>query len=323
MENLQESSLRAVWMKARPTFERLFFAGLGLMAIYFALSIMEIGHVFFLPFWFWIQLRVFVWLYSIVICLRIFDAYVCQRCQASNSGRYSASIICAGFSLVLTLDAHSWELAFPFLMASCITLVILEVQCPRQQYNVIRNMRHTVASQVSTFSRKQYPTRQSEAGKGRAQRPLRQLPRKVVVYWSGRGKDKLYADELNTHLQSVERLGIEIWDETNILPGTIRQQEIEDAIASAGFVIVLISPDLVASRSRDPHLSQILQYAESEGAETLILYVRSCLHQVYGFDKFQPINLASKSLAGMSCEARNKVYVDLLTKVCSRLGVNF
>src|SRR5690348_6987674 len=71
---------------------------------------------------------------------------------------------------------------------------------------------------------------------------------RTKVFISYSHQDKRYLDELRKYLKYYERKGdIEYWDDTKITPGSRWYTGIKKAIETAKIVILLISPDFLAS----------------------------------------------------------------------------
>lgn len=71
-------------------------------------------------------------------------------------------------------------------------------------------------------------------------------PKKVFISYSR--KDEQHMDRLRIHLKPLEREGlIEPWHDRMIAPGTNWQHEIDENLAAAEIVLLLVSPDFVAS----------------------------------------------------------------------------
>jgi hypothetical protein len=292
------------------------------MVIELTLGVIAISRLFSFPPIVWIQLRVFVWLYGFVIGLRMFDARICRRWCHPNSDYYVSTIICIFFSLGLALDSQMWVLSLPLLIIGFVVLFTAEVQYPVKSPRKYQNIQPMVTYQKGTTVQRKSRPRSSPSVSRAEQYVSTQPSQRAFVLYSD--KDVFYASELRVQFQSVERQGsIDFWDTTKIPAGEIRQVQIERAIASSGVAVVLVSQHLLASDFAQYQLSQILGRAMTGGTVVFLLHVKSCFYQLYGLDRFEPINPPSKPLATLPTpEARNKVYVDLVKKTCQRLGMS-
>lgn len=71
-------------------------------------------------------------------------------------------------------------------------------------------------------------------------------PRRLFISYSHR--DEELRDDLVKHLTSLKREGlIEIWHDRDLTPGTNIDDAISDRLASADIVLILVSPDFIAS----------------------------------------------------------------------------
>src|SRR5437868_9444959 len=72
--------------------------------------------------------------------------------------------------------------------------------------------------------------------------------KRVEIFCCYARKDQLLLTELKNHLRLWEQLHlITIWADTDISPGTNWQQEIMSHLNSAHIILLLISPDFLAS----------------------------------------------------------------------------
>lgn len=80
-------------------------------------------------------------------------------------------------------------------------------------------------------------------------------------------------DRLKKHLYVLERAGqIEMWDDRNIKPGNTREEVIERQLADARIILLLLSPDFIASDD-----CYALQEKVMEGnAKVIPILLRSC-----------------------------------------------
>jgi TIR domain len=70
----------------------------------------------------------------------------------------------------------------------------------------------------------------------------------ITVFYSYAPADKEWRDRLAIHLRPLRREGlIKEWSDQQILPGSVRDQEISQAIHSAQIILLLVSADFLAS----------------------------------------------------------------------------
>lgn len=70
----------------------------------------------------------------------------------------------------------------------------------------------------------------------------------IKLFFSYSHKDEDLRDELEAHLSLLERQGvIESWHDRRVAPGQERAGEIDRSLEAAGIILLLVSPDFVAS----------------------------------------------------------------------------
>lgn len=70
----------------------------------------------------------------------------------------------------------------------------------------------------------------------------------IKVFYSYSHKDESYRDSLETHLSMLKRKGlISEWHDRKIIPGTNLDDEIDSNLNSSDLVLLLVSPDFIAS----------------------------------------------------------------------------
>ena len=61
-------------------------------------------------------------------------------------------------------------------------------------------------------------------------------------------EDRLYMEHLKTHLMPLQRQGlITVWSDSDISAGANWQEEIEKHLDTAQIILLLVSPDFIAS----------------------------------------------------------------------------
>jgi hypothetical protein len=75
-----------------------------------------------------------------------------------------------------------------------------------------------------------------------------QVLRPVSIFYSYSHVDGPIRDQLEKHLASLKRLGvIETWHDRQIGPGEEWKTEIDQHLKSADIILLLVSPDFIAS----------------------------------------------------------------------------
>lgn len=146
-------------------------------------------------------------------------------------------------------------------------------------------------------------------------------PRDQVLI-SYHSQDREWMERLRTMLGPLKRAQrIQIWDDTQIQMGSVREQEIRSALERARIAVLLVSADYLDS---DPIMTQQLPYllAAAERQEVRIVWVmvRDCLVDETGIGVFQPAHDRSKPLEGLSKPAQDQVLKQIAEGIRSLLN---
>ena len=99
---------------------------------------------------------------------------------------------------------------------------------------------------------------------------------RTKVFISYSHNDREWLDRLQVHVKPLVREGLEIWDDTRIMPGARWNDEIQSALDAAKVAVLLVSADFLASDYiADTELSALLAAAEHEGAVILPVIISS------------------------------------------------
>jgi len=117
----------------------------------------------------------------------------------------------------------------------------------------------------------------------------RQLP--LAVFFSYSHRDELLKDELVVHLASLKRQGvIKVWHDRMISAGTEWAGQIDQHLASADVILLLISPDFIASDyCYDIEMRRALERHERGEARVIPIILRSCDWHGAPFGKLQAL----------------------------------
>jgi hypothetical protein len=123
-------------------------------------------------------------------------------------------------------------------------------------------------------------------------------------------KDKKYLEELHAHLAHyIRRDAINVWDNTQILPGAKKHEEIGNALQLAKVAVLLVSVDFLASDFIVKNeLPPLLSAADLEGATILSVILRPCAFSDSELAKYQAVNAPSNPLSGMTRAKREAVW---------------
>jgi hypothetical protein len=132
---------------------------------------------------------------------------------------------------------------------------------------------------------------------------------KVFVSYSH--ADKRWLGLLLLHLKPLERIGaIELWDDSQIRPGSRWRQEIEKAMRSVKVVVLLISANYLASDFvAENEMPPLLAAAEEEGTIILSLILSPSLFNETSLAQFQTINAPAKPLVMLTKAQQEEVFV--------------
>jgi hypothetical protein len=135
---------------------------------------------------------------------------------------------------------------------------------------------------------------------------------RVFVSYSHR--DRKWLDRLLVHLKPLERAGIlDVWEDSQIKPGTAWRDEIENALKSAQIAVLLISADFMASDFiADNELPRLLMGAETRGTIIMPVIVSPSRFQHSDtLSDFQAVNTPDMPLSKMPNHRREEFFVGL------------
>jgi hypothetical protein len=137
------------------------------------------------------------------------------------------------------------------------------------------------------------------------------------IFVSYSHKDHEWLEQFLTMLKPyVQKNGISIWSDKEIVPGSRWRKKIAEALDSARVAVLLVSPDFLASEFIQQNELPVLMSAEQEGRITIQwIAVRPSLYEETPIAEFQALNDPSTPLA--TVEARS--LENELVKVCYRL----
>ena len=108
----------------------------------------------------------------------------------------------------------------------------------------------------------------------------------VFICYSHVDREWLY--RLQTILTPLQRLGLDVWEDTRIKPGQMWQNEIQQALVRAKVAILLVSPDFLASEFiAHVELPPLLNAAEKAGLTILWVPVRYSLYEFTDIARYQ------------------------------------
>jgi hypothetical protein len=143
---------------------------------------------------------------------------------------------------------------------------------------------------------------------------------KVFISYSHR--DKVFLEQLLTHLKPLERAGrVSAWSDKQLEPGSKWRDEIAGALALSKVAVLLVTKDFLASDFiNENELGPLLKEAERGGVRILWVLVRACSYKETPLKDYQAIIPPDKPLAEMKAE-RDRAWVAVCKAIrCEVIG---
>src|SRR5947208_2527569 len=120
----------------------------------------------------------------------------------------------------------------------------------------------------------------------------------IVVFFSYAQADQAVRDQLATHLSQLKRDGlIEEWSDQQILAGSDRAQQIDQALHSAHIILLLISADFLASDyCYDKEMKRALERHQRGEARVIPIILRPCDWHTSPFARLQSLPRDGKAI---------------------------
>jgi hypothetical protein len=134
-------------------------------------------------------------------------------------------------------------------------------------------------------------------------------------------KDRKWLEQLLSFLNilSIEHR-IQLWDDTAIRPGTKWRAEFEKALSSAKVAVLLVSPDLHASKlMHKDMLPELLDSASKEGPAIFWIPLSASRYKTSVINKYQALINPSKPLDSLTPAKRSAVLLDIANRILSLL----
>ncbi len=131
---------------------------------------------------------------------------------------------------------------------------------------------------------------------------------KVFISYSH--KDRKHLERLQVHLTDLVRKGmIDLWSDTEIVPGANWREEIKRAIETASVGVLLVSADFLASQFiAEDELPPLLKAAETRGTVILSVILSPCGFDFSALSQFQAANNPSKPLTKLSSHQKEELW---------------
>ncbi|HEU5367627.1 MAG TPA: TIR domain-containing protein, partial [Ktedonobacterales bacterium] len=136
---------------------------------------------------------------------------------------------------------------------------------------------------------------------------------RTKVFISYSHKDANFLVELQEQLGTLQRRGLlNVWADTQIKPGGLWREEIDEALASAKVAILLVSPTFLNSTFiTEVELPHLLKAVKEEGVKILPIIVRHCLYDETELQPYQAFNSPQRPLSDVKKNQREKVWASL------------
>ena len=120
----------------------------------------------------------------------------------------------------------------------------------------------------------------------------------IPVFYSYSHKDESFRKELVTHLEFLRRNNlIEGWSDREITPGSNWEEEINFNIQKAKIILLLISPDFIASDyCYETETIFALEQHEKNEAKVIPIIIRPCLWKLSQFNHIQVLPKEGKAI---------------------------
>ncbi len=138
-----------------------------------------------------------------------------------------------------------------------------------------------------------------------------------TVFVSYAHEDRKWADELVTHMAPwIRDKRVNIWDDSRIKAGAKWLDEIESALDQAAVAVLLVSKDFLASEFIAKYeLPRLLERAGRNELRLAWVAVGYSAVRMTPLSQFQAANDPERPLERLSAAQRNKVMVEVATKV--------
>jgi len=142
--------------------------------------------------------------------------------------------------------------------------------------------------------------------------------KRTKVYVSYSKSDKKYLEDIEKHFKLYKE--IDFWNDTKILIGKNKEEEIQKAINETKVAILLISIDFLISESIETNeLRPLLKSATEEEVIIFPVILRPCSLEESELNQFQPVN-PNKPVSKMNENEKEELYVNLVRQTKSYIN---
>ncbi len=123
-------------------------------------------------------------------------------------------------------------------------------------------------------------------------------------------EDQSLLNELRTHLLPLQRRGlINVWNDTDISPGREREEEIKKHLHTAQIILLLVSPDFIASDyCYSIQMKRAMERHERGEARVIPTILRHAIWHETPFGKLEALPTGAKPVIGSSWRNRNVAF---------------
>ncbi len=123
-------------------------------------------------------------------------------------------------------------------------------------------------------------------------------------------KDQSLLNELKTHLIPLQRRGlINVWSDTDISPGREREEEIKKHLRTAQIILLLVSPDFLASDyCYSNQMSQAMERHERGEVCVIPVILRHAIWHNTPFGKLEALPTGANPVTGSNWRNRNVAF---------------
>lgn len=337
---IRQLSFAKIWAKLR-------IIGLVFILFGFVLGVTTAQKVVTPPAWIWTTCRFIICFYVFCMYLRLLEVAIVHKNKHPHAKTYLVVLVVAGLAFVFALSpgTSSTIISFLCILLSFFVLFFAEESERLEKEEIINQdvpvstvqrsrrkptqKRAKVQSAVRTMYASSAPLPTTSMFTAQREEDVISRPcpsQKVFICYNN--EDEKWAKKLRRHLHILKEKGlIDLWDETKILPGAIRQEEIEYAIDSAAVAVVLISANLLnSSYIKQYQLPKLLYSAAKSNTMIVPVHVSSCYYKGSGLEKFQRLcppgkPWATKTLDAMTEPERNEMLVYLAEVILQRMAL--
>src|SRR6266568_1234834 len=134
----------------------------------------------------------------------------------------------------------------------------------------------------------------------------------ITIFISYAHKDEQLRKKLQKHLRSLERVkNVEVWSDRNIRAGAEREPEISFHRESAQIILLLISPDYMASEHCYTEMERAMERHEAQKAYVIPIILRPIFWKDAPFAKLQVLPTDEKPVTSKAWHTQDYAFFDI------------